>query len=204
MRVLLSLLAMLVMTTGARADDSSDAEALLANFLTQVSQIADIGISDEAGLQASTTAILEHLRTEAERRDILWAASLGLDLDASQLTRTDAEGRPLPLDPDTLDDTDRRPAPDDQCDPPLPHPVSAGSTVDANWQRCGIFETDDGWHYFIDFAELLYGVDGNYRRVRLAIVVNSQDVAYVEDMAEPASAYLSTLISLIDAQALTD
>ncbi|GLK51264.1 hypothetical protein [Maricaulis virginensis] len=50
---------------------------------------------------------------------------------------------------------------------------------------------------------MLYGVDGNFRRVRLGVAVTSSDASYIDAMREPATQLLYEMMDAVRADAIT-
>jgi hypothetical protein len=89
------------------------------------------------------------------------------------------------------------------CGTPAIHPLSAASTADARWEVCTGIEDEGDGPYYIGFSELLYGVDGNFRRVRLGVAVTSSDASYIDAMREPATQLLYEMMDAVRADAIT-
>ncbi len=203
MRWLAALLVCISVTPVALADSEDDALALTLELVNQIAQIGGLTVDDPDALAARLEMAMDRFEEEADARGAQWSMSYGVDVDASSIERHDAQGNPLPVDPDTLEEDDRMPAPDAGCDTPAIHPLSAASTADARWEVCTGIEDEGDGPYYIGFSELLYGVDGNFRRVRLGVAVTSSDASYIDAMREPATQLLYEMMDAVRADAIT-
>lgn len=204
MRWFMSFCLSLGLSSSVWADEVADAEAIVAEILTRLADVSGVTIDDPDHLRRVLATDLQPFSDEADARGVQWATSYRMDFKASEVDRHDADGTPIPLDPATLEGEYLMPEPDDGCDPAIAYPLSEGSTADASWQRCGWFEADETGYYFIDFSELLYGRDGNYRWLRFGIALHSPDEAYVQEMAPSATALLNTLMDSVRAASVDD
>lgn len=204
MRWILTCLLCVCMPGLAKADSGDDAAALTLELIERFADIGGITLNGLDELEAHANTTFDLLSTEADATDATWAVSYGIDVKAESVTRHDADGVRLDTDPASLDEDQLMPAPVDWCEDPVSHPVSDASTVETSWQRCtGLADGEDG-PLFEDFAELLYGEDGNYRRVRVGVVLTSNDPDYLDRMSGEASALLSHILGTIDAEALAE
>lgn len=203
MRWLAALLVCISVTPAARADSEDDAVALTLELVNQIAQVGGLSVDDPDGLTARLEAAMDRFEDEANARGAQWSMSYGVDVDASSVERHDPEGNPLPVDPDTLDEDERMPAPDAGCDTPAIHPLSPASTAQARWQVCTGIEDEGDGPFYIGFSELLYGEDGNFRRVRLGVAVTSPDTSYIDAMSEPATQLLYEMMDAVRADAIT-
>lgn len=202
MRWLAALLVCISVIPAARADSEDDAVALTLELVNQIAQTGGLSVDDPDALTARLEAAMDRFEDEADARGVQWSMSYGVDVDASSVERHDAEGNPLPVDPETLDEDERMPAPDAGCDTPAIHPLSPASTAQARWRVCTGIEDEGDGPFYIGFSELLYGKDGNFRRVRLGVAVTSPDASYIAAMHEPATQLLYEMMNAVRADAI--
>ena len=202
MRWLAALLVSFGLAPAALADSEEDALALTLELVNQIARVAGLSVDDPDALTTRLEMAMDRFEQEADARGVEWAMSYGVDVDASNVERQNTAGHPLPVDPDTLDDADRMPAPGAGCDTPAIHPVSAASTASARWEVCTGIEDDGDGPYYIGFSELLYGEDGNFRRIRLGVAVTSPDASYIDAMRSPATRLLYDMMDAVRADAI--
>jgi len=202
MRWLAALLAGNCLASAAFADSGEDAPALALELVDQTAQVGGLSVDDPDALVARLEEAMRLFEREADEREVQWSASYGIDVDASSVARSDAEGNPMPADAQTLEDDERMPAPGAGCDTPESHPVSATSTAPASWDVCIGIENDGDGPYYMGFSELLFGEGGNYRRVRLGVAVTSPDTAYIDAMSGTATQMLYDMMDSIRADAI--
>ncbi len=205
MRWLAALIVSAGLVPAVAADDGEEALALTLELISQITQSADLAVVDQEALTARLDSAFDAFEQEAEARGAQWSMSWGIDVDAKNHQRHDPEGNPLPLDPETFEEDDFLPPSRVDCADPVHHPLSPGSTARAHWVACSEIEDDgDGeGPYYIGVAELLYGQDGNFNRVRLAVAVTSSDAGYIDAMSGPATELLYALMNAIQADAIT-
>ncbi len=190
----------LVLTSGAftqsSAESAEDAARLIAEISAELTEESRLSLARVDDLEDRLATGFDNLAAIAEEMDVQWGASIGVDLKGASL----APG--VTLDPDSLDDDDRMPRPDDRCEVYERVPAGEGSSIVAQWRRCSEFESIETRTNFIDFAELLYGQDGNWRRVMVAIVVSSPDEEYLQRSTETARDMIDATLASIVAETL--
>lgn len=202
MRWLTALFAVFGLMPAALADSEEDAFAMTLELVDRIAGVAGLSVDAPDALTARLERAMDRFEQEADARGAEWSMSYGVDVDASSVERQDAAGNLLPVDPETLDDADRMPAPGAGCDTPAVHPLSAASTASARWEVCTGIEDDGDGPYYIGFSELLYGEDGNFRRIRLGVAVTSPDASYIDTMRAPATQLLYDMMDAVRADAI--
>jgi hypothetical protein len=107
MRWLAALLVCISVTPPALAESEDDALALTLELANQIARVGGLSVDDPDALTVRLEAAMDRFEEEADARAVQWSMSYGVDVDASSVERHDAEGNPLPVDPDTLEENDR-------------------------------------------------------------------------------------------------